>query len=132
MSSMRDNTEVIEMTSKTKSKGKRKPKIKTDNAGHGRLEHGTYHRSDTKKTATYSVRRDARRKSKNLPYDPSPKNGKPFTGDNKKVLYNPNGKGYIVLARRDSTGKWKPNLFDGNATKAKKVKRYKKWKVGYV
>ena len=110
---------------KKKDKGK-----KVMNAGHGKVEDGRYRRSDTGKEAHYSFKRDLKEHSK---YLPAP--GKPMTGDNKKILYNPENPGqHIVLAKYDrEKGKWVPVNYGGKVTEARKVKKkYKHWKVGYV
>ncbi len=112
-----------------KKKNKKRKKI-VDNAGHTRVVRGHYIRSDTGKTARYSIKRDLKERSK---YYPAP--GKPMTGDDKKVLYNPKDPSdYVILASRDrKTGKWIPKNYEGKATVAKKKdKKLRKYKVGYV
>ncbi len=109
---------------------KRKKEKKVMNAGHTKVRHGHYIRSDTGKTAKYSFKKDLEERSK---YLPAP--GKPMTGDNKKILYNPENPGqHIVLAKYSmKKGKWVPVNYGGKATEARKVKKkYKHWKVGYV
>ncbi len=130
---------------KKKSRGKKSKKSgkRTMNAGHGKVENvvsvkvgnkwemvkGRYRRSDTKKMVTYSIARDAKRGSKYLPAK-----GKPFTGDNKKILYDPDTGKYIVLARWDKNEKkWKPVQYGGKKANAvKENKKYRKYKVGYI
>ena len=100
------------------------------NAGHTKVRKGHYIRSDTGKTARYSFKKDLEERSH---YLPAP--GKPMTGDNKKLLYDPRNVGhYIVLARYSKKkGKWVPVHYDGKATVAKKKnKKLRDWKVGYV
>ena len=109
---------------------KNKKKMKIMNAGHTKVRRGKYIRSDTGKTAKYSFKRDLKRTSKYLPAK-----GKPMTGDNKKILYNPDNPGQsIVLARYDEKkGRWVPVNYDGKATVARKFKKkYRNWKVGYI
>ena len=112
-----------------KDKKKHKKKI-VDNAGHTRVVKGHYIRSDTGKTAHYSVLRDLKKRSRYYPAT-----GKPMTGDDKKILYNPKDPSdYYVLARRSKkTGKWIPVNYEGKATVAKKKdKSLRKYRVGYI
>ena len=107
----------------------RKKKRKVMNAGHSKVVRGHYVRSDTGKTARYSFKRDLKEKSKYLPAK-----GKPMTGDNKKLLYNPHNAGqFIVLARYDlKKGKWVKVKYGTKKEAAKHNKKFKDWKIGYV
>jgi len=78
--------------------------------GHGKLtKAGTYKRSDTRKYARYDIIRDLKKKAKHLPEE-----GKPFTGDEKKVYYR-------ITKTKD--GRLKVEI-------SKKPR--KGWKIGYL